>query len=98
MNRLFPSSSTPFGFLGTQSSDLEHELERMVSSYRGEVEENDKEILLKCILPGVPKEDVKVDISGNLLTMKVKKDEEAGGKTDEGMEWHRKQMQNVIKS
>ena len=87
------------GFLGMDSSDLDHESDRMLSSTRGEIEETDKEINLKCVLPGVPRDDIKIDVQGNVLSMKVKRDQTENGKDDDtGMEWHRRQMQDVMKS
>lgn len=98
LSRLF-QPSYGMGFLGLDSHDLDHATERMISSHRGEIEEDDKEIRLKTVLPGVPREDIKIDVQGNVLTMKVARDKKESGKDEaQGIEWHRSQMQDVMKS
>jgi HSP20 family molecular chaperone IbpA len=51
-----------------------------------DVKENDKSYDLKADLPGVPKENVNVEVDGDTLTISANRKEE---KEDKGDKWHR---------
>eukprot|EP01138_Halocafeteria_seosinensis_P010017 gb/GECG01010230.1/.p1 GENE.gb/GECG01010230.1/~~gb/GECG01010230.1/.p1 ORF type:complete len:156 (+),score=34.48 gb/GECG01010230.1/:1-468(+) len=51
-----------------------------------DVKENDKSYDLKADLPGVPKENVNVEVEGDTLTISADRKEE---KEDKGDKWHR---------
>lgn len=66
--------------------------------------EMDDTYQIKMIMPGISKEDIKVDVRGGVLSIRVEKKEEEekkegaeAGVTDQ-VEWVRKQMQRVQKS
>jgi len=49
----------------------------------GEVKETDKAYILCAEIPGVPKEDITIDVNGNLLTISAEHREEDGAPNEE---------------
>jgi HSP20 family protein len=49
----------------------------MGSRYASNVQENDKYYLLTCEVPGIPKDDIEVNVNGNMLTIRAEHKEES---------------------
>ncbi|HWP41686.1 MAG TPA: Hsp20/alpha crystallin family protein [Blastocatellia bacterium] len=63
INRLFEETFGPMAFPGQESLSI------AAWSPRCDIFESDNEIVIKAELPGVKKEDVKVNIENNMLTI-----------------------------
>lgn len=60
-------------------------------------EETDSEYIFKMILPGVKRQEIKVDVQDNVLTVRVDRQEEIKEEKNQ-VEWVQKQMQNFVRS
>lgn len=47
------------------------------------VRETDKNYILTAEIPGIPKEDIKISVNGNVLTIRAEQKQEAGSKSSE---------------
>ena len=53
-----------------------------------DVKDDDKHVMVKAELPGVGKDDIKLDVEGTMLTLRGEKKQE---KTDKGDKWWRRE-------
>lgn len=95
----FPSWSTPFGGLFGGFSNVMRDFDRMSRamekqfrdvdqefnwSPRADIKENSDSYAVSAELPGVPKENIKVEVDKNVLTIKGEKKSETEEKNEEG--------------
>ena len=79
MDRMFGSVLLP-----TSESGIEGQLRRWMPSF--DVKESDKEILVRADLPGVKKDDIKIELNNGFLTISGERKEE---KKEENEKYYR---------
>ena len=70
-------------FFGTRFNSLLGDWPDMNRRALTNIQENDNAYVLVAEVPGIPKDDIKINISGNLLTVHAEQNEESGSENSE---------------